>query len=283
MTFTDWVPAVFTSTVLAALGSSVLLGLKATIEKGIQSTFEWKLEAIKSDLRLNEERLRADLKLRDAEVDALRRGPLSGIASRQALLEKRRLEAMEKVWASVVGMAHLRTLCLMAENVNLDVMAKIALQKTAEGNGAREFARALCEASKLGDLADLENCQTSRPFVPPALWTAYCAFAGVVLRTAFCFIAAREGMKQQPAETTKIVALVKEVLPGMAQFVDDGGPENLHYLALQLEERVVECLMENLWGGEMDQAAVKQTAAVMRFLDDVVSERIPPIPDNLRA
>jgi hypothetical protein len=66
----------------------------------------------------------------------------------------------------------------------------------------------------------------------------------------------------------------------MTSFVEELGAEKLHYLAGQLEECVVQTLMENLWGREMDQLAL---AATTRIVEDATLARAaPPIPASLR-
>jgi hypothetical protein len=97
MTWTDWIPAISTSSLLTVIGVIVGTYYKAKVEKGIQHNFDQKLEELRAQLRRDEEQLKADLRTRDDEIAALRSGALSGMASRQAALDKRRLEAIEKV------------------------------------------------------------------------------------------------------------------------------------------------------------------------------------------
>jgi hypothetical protein len=102
MIWTDWIPAISTSSVLTVIGVIVGTYYKAKVEKGIQHSFDQKLEELRAKLRRDEEELKADLRSTDNEIAALRSGPLSGMASRQATLDKRRLEAIEKLWSTVI-------------------------------------------------------------------------------------------------------------------------------------------------------------------------------------
>jgi hypothetical protein len=68
--------------------------IEASVEKSIQHRLDEKLEATKSDLRAKE-----------AEISALREMVLSGTAQRRALLDKRKLEAVERIWASLTRLA----------------------------------------------------------------------------------------------------------------------------------------------------------------------------------
>lgn len=67
----------------------ILTRLKATV----QHEFDGKLEALRTDLRKSEESFRADLRAKETDIQVLRSGALSGMASRQATLDKRRLQA----------------------------------------------------------------------------------------------------------------------------------------------------------------------------------------------
>jgi hypothetical protein len=63
---------------------------------------------LRAELRKNEESFKSDLRDKEAEISTLRTNILSGSAGRQALLDKRRFEAVEKVWANVNDLAQLR-------------------------------------------------------------------------------------------------------------------------------------------------------------------------------
>jgi len=91
MTWTDWIPAISTSTLLTVIGFLVGTYYKAKVEKGVQHNLDQKLEELRAKLRRDEEGLKAELRSRDDQIAALRSGALSGMATRQAALDKRRL------------------------------------------------------------------------------------------------------------------------------------------------------------------------------------------------
>ncbi|WP_271570440.1 hypothetical protein [Bradyrhizobium sp. CCBAU 11386] len=81
--------------------------LKARIEKGVQHGFDRKIEQMRADLRESEERLKSSLRDKEGEIATLRSTVLAGSSGRQALLDKRRFEAVEKVWTAVNDMGRL--------------------------------------------------------------------------------------------------------------------------------------------------------------------------------
>jgi hypothetical protein len=151
MTWTDWIPAISTSSVLTIIGVIVGTYYKAKVEKRIQHNFDEKLEALKAQLRRDEEQLKADLRARDDEIAALRSGALSGMASRQAALDKRRLEAIEKVWSAVIDRWQWKHLAKMVGSLRMDVTLNAATKQNEEGRKLRQIAELMWKASGLPD------------------------------------------------------------------------------------------------------------------------------------
>src|SRR5207248_2850144 len=86
-----------------SLGANVLIvaallagkkWIEAGVEKKIQHRFDEKMAVTNSDLRAKE-----------AEIAALREMVLSGRSQRQALLDKRKLEAVERIWDALARLA----------------------------------------------------------------------------------------------------------------------------------------------------------------------------------
>jgi len=101
--------------------------LVARIEKGVQHGFDRRLEELRAELRQSEERLKSTLRDRENEIALLRNTVLAGSASRQSLLDKRRFEAVERVWTAVNNLAgNLRLLSEFMARLNVDEMGKDA-------------------------------------------------------------------------------------------------------------------------------------------------------------
>src|SRR5262245_11112069 len=84
--------------------------LKAWISRSIQHRFDKELEKVRAELRKAEEQFKSDLRDREAEIATLRNSVLAGSAGRQALLDKRRFDAVEKVWTAVNDFAPFKSL-----------------------------------------------------------------------------------------------------------------------------------------------------------------------------
>jgi len=98
--------------------------LLARITKGVQHEFDVKMEQLRTDLRKSEEHFKSELRDKESEITALRTNLLSGSASRQALLDKRRFDAVERVWTAVNDMAQLKNLSASMALLNFKELAK---------------------------------------------------------------------------------------------------------------------------------------------------------------
>jgi hypothetical protein len=86
----------------AVFGIAIFAGrnwLKATIEHSVQHHFDKEIEELRTELRKSEETFKSELRLKETEIGALRDGILSGRTQRQAFLDRRRLDAVERLWA----------------------------------------------------------------------------------------------------------------------------------------------------------------------------------------
>src|SRR5438105_1233155 len=100
MELVPWFPAITTTALLAAVlwASRELISTRLT--RTVQHEFDKKIESLRADFRASEERFKAELREKEAEISALRSGALSVLASRQAALDKRRLEAVDQIWTA---------------------------------------------------------------------------------------------------------------------------------------------------------------------------------------
>lgn len=102
MTFFGWVVSTFSSAgLIAALAWLFRNAIETRLRASVQHEFNEKLETFRADLRKSEETFKADLRAKESQIEALRGGALSGLVSRQTVLDKRRLEAIEQLWDAI--------------------------------------------------------------------------------------------------------------------------------------------------------------------------------------
>ena len=92
-------PAVTTTGVLAWTLWLARELISTRLTKSVQLEFDKQIESVKADLRASNERFKAQLRDKEAEIATLRSGALSALASRHTALEKRRHEAVDQLWS----------------------------------------------------------------------------------------------------------------------------------------------------------------------------------------
>src|SRR5690242_3141937 len=102
-TATNILVTALTQAAVVGFGVYVLrLVFKATAEGWISHQFDHQLEKVRSSLRKEEEQLRADLAEQAKRIDTLRTAALSGMTTRNEVLDKRRIDALERLWNGVI-------------------------------------------------------------------------------------------------------------------------------------------------------------------------------------
>jgi DNA-binding protein Fis len=253
-----------------AIGGLIFIGrnwIKARIEQSVRSGFEARLEALRSDLRRSEEELKSELRSKETEITALRDGILSGRTQRQALLDKRRLEAVDGLWAAFTTLAPFAMVSKMMTSINFDVAAREAhqypnmqplFQMISGGDQTENFAKVAQHPGK-----------SQQPFVSPLAWAYFSAYQSVVIgaymRAKVLEIGLENAHKLINDEPIKDI--LKAALPHYSQFIDEQPVSAYHFLLEDLEKHLIAELQKMIRGDEQDQASVEQAARIMEMVE----------------
>lgn len=125
---------------LAVIGTGVVVGgitwaFKMFGERWLAAYFEKhlasfrheqskELEQLKSRLKLGEEEFKNAINLRDDQLKSLRDAALSQLGTRTAALDKRRLEAAERLWGSVIDYWPFKNATKWTTPLKIDEMLK---------------------------------------------------------------------------------------------------------------------------------------------------------------
>src|SRR5690606_17902468 len=117
-----------------------------------------------------EERLRANLREKEAEIAALRGGALSILANRQSVVDQRRLQAIDQLWAAYVALGPARGL--------VRTLASFHYENTAAEAATNPRMRELLET--IGNGVDIKTISETgpalaRPHLTPMVWAVYSA------------------------------------------------------------------------------------------------------------
>jgi hypothetical protein len=147
----------------------------ALVSKSVQHHFDREIENLRADLRKSEEQYKSELRDREAEIAALRNAVLAGSAGRQALLDKRRFEAVEKVWIAVNDLAQLKGLSATMAILRYDAIAR------ESGDPKMQQFLSVIGAAAPTDFNKLKNvARDEQPFLTELAWAYFNAYRSIL-------------------------------------------------------------------------------------------------------
>lgn len=263
MTIPWWLMSALTA-LLAGAAFAVRVWLKNFIEGQVKVGFERQSEAIRSEIRQSEERLKSDLRTREAELHSLREGVLSGRASRMALIDKRRLEAVERVWVGATKLMRMKgpamTLSILkfdevARRVSTDPKLREMIQLMTETFGGKGFEERMSEL----------NADEERPFVSDLAWALYSAYSTIVIGSWAIMKMLSAGVEDPEKLIKRDHAgnLLKSVLPEYAAYIDEHREAAHYYLLEKLETKILLELRQSLEGFQVDADNIERSKEIM--------------------
>lgn len=253
------------------LAAALWLGrnlIRARLTKSVEYEFNEKLEQVRTQLRESEERLKAELRAKEAEIAALRGGALSALASRQAALDKRRLEAVDQIWSAVTALNPARAISAQMSVIKFENAAKAAerdpkARQLFEDLGAGFDPRSM----------DLTGAAKARPFVTPMVWAVFSALQAVAMHGVMRWLVLKGGLGAKDfADHDAITKLIKTALPHYAEYIDKQGAEGYHYVLEALDTKLLTEIQKMLTGAESDKASVEQAASILNLTNAVMNQ-----------
>jgi len=248
--------------------------LVARVEKGVQHSFDLKIEAIKAELRRNEEKFKSDLRGRESEIDALRSSVLSGSAGRQSLLDKRRFEAVERIWKNVNDFGQLRFLSGLMARLNFEAIAH-----EVHDPRMQQVLKFLETAAP--DPKSLENvARDEELFVPPLAWAYFSAYKTILLGSYSRLNILKSGVTEPQKFLTDEPSrkILKAALPHQSDFIDKHDAGAFHFLLEEVESLLLVELRKILEGDQIDNAATKRAQAITDAVRGVENEKLRTVP-----
>lgn len=270
----NWIPA-FSTAGLVALVLWLARNLILTrLTKSVQHEFDNKLEELRANLRKSEETFKADLRSKESQIEVLRSGALAGLVSRQAALDKRRIEAVDQLWSSMTALASVKTAPATLASLNYEYAA----EEAAKDPRLREvFAKVVApfdiNKMNLGDAAK------ARPFVSPLAWALFSAYQAILIFAVFRLNMLKVGLNIPKAvDSEAVIKLVKAALPHRIDYITEYGVKGFHHLIDELEDHLLEEMKRMLKGEESDKATVKQAAGILKEAEQVMGSVFQPAP-----
>lgn len=260
MDFLNWIPALSMTSLLAFVLWLMRSVIATRLTRSVQHEFDKKMEIVRAELRKNEEVFKAELRAKDVQIEVLRSGAISALASRQAALDKRRIEAVEQLWSAVVELAPAKSASATMAMVKFETAAKITeknpqLRKIFETVGGNL------------DLKQFKGANAARPFVSDMSWAIFSAYQAIllfaVMQVQFLVIGVGEDMTDA-VNADAVSKVVQAVLPHQTEYLNKYGSAGFHYLLDELESRLLKELQNMLKGEEADKASIEQAAVILK-------------------
>lgn len=260
MDFIDWIPAISTTSLLAIAVWFMRSVISTILTKSVQHEFNGKMEILRTTLRNSEESFKADLRAKDNQIEVLRSGAISGLASRQAALDKRRIEAVDQIWSAITELSPAKTASALMATINFEAAAQEA-SKNPQFKKIFEMIGGSIDPQKIGS----SNAYKARPFVSQIAWALYSAYQAILMLAVLKLQMLKAGIDIPNAlDTDSVSKLIQVVLPHQSDYLRKHGANAYHYVLDELECRMLEELQNILRGAESDRASVEQAAAILK-------------------
>lgn len=266
MELTQWIPPLTTTALFAAALWLARNLIANRLARSVEHEFNAKLEL-----------LRADLRSKEVEISELRSAAMTALASRQVALDKRRLDAVDQLWAAATELGKTK----IASSLMAIVKFEAAVNEAERNPAFRSLFEAMGAAMDLNKL-DVSCAAKARPFVTPMAWAYYSACQAIAMQAVAKLHQLKFGIGgHNLIDKDRVKKLVTAALPHHEAYIEKYGDGVYGYLLEDLENRLLEELRKMLTGVETDRASVERAAEIVRLSNDVQQEaRQSGMPSN---
>jgi hypothetical protein len=269
MSLLDWLPSISTVAGLGMVGWLLRNWISTRLTKSVGFEFDQKLELLRAEHRASEERLRADLRAKETEIATLRASAMTALSNRQVAVDKRRLDAIDQLWASVLLMNKARGISLMMSTLKFEAVAERA-ERDAK---MREFLKTIGAGFNMATDLKFDEASKARPFVSPLAWAIFIAMAAIVSNGVMRWFVAQGGLGAKDfSDHGALANMVKAALPEYSNYVDEHGVLGLHHLVEKLELKLLNEFSLMMSGAEADRTSVQQAAEIMKYSEALTKE-----------
>jgi hypothetical protein len=175
-------------------------------------------------------------------------------------LDKRRFEAVEKIWAAIND--HTGKLKYISGTVA--ILKYNAVAKRANDPKMQQLLSVY--GASLPEPNDMpSNALDEQLFVPPLVWAYFNAYTTILRTNVTIFKLAQADITDldEIISVENIRTALKAALPHQATFIDENEPSRFHYLLDELESRLLSELQKVLEGKDVDELAASRAKEVL--------------------
>lgn len=254
----DWTPAVTTSTLLLVAAWFLRKLVITRLTASVQHEFNEKLA-----------NLQGQVTAKAAEINAMRSGVLDAMSGRHAAFDKRRLEAVDQIWAAATSLATARFMALMLTILKVDAITKAMETGDRKIQGLVDSLAAAPEMNSF----DMTSAARARPFLTPMVWATFSAFAAVAANATAQWIALKGGLPADALmDEDKLKQLVTLALPLRREYVEEHGAVAAYQLFDEIESQLIAEIQRMLEGAEVDEIRARRAAELVALTRDLQTE-----------
>jgi hypothetical protein len=252
------------------MGSDLVIRLLEFVALGaivfyLEKLRRWAVHDFDRDLEEQKSGLRRIEELTSQSAQILRSGPWELRAQRNAILTRRRIEAVEKLWAATHELGEFKWISQLSTIWKMDKAAEAAEKDI---NFRETFSKMGGDA--VNRTERLLPAELERPFVSPLAWALFAAYRSALLfalaRWKVVSLGMSEGLSLLKVDVVR--AMLSKALPEKAEYVAVCDENAFHYLLDELEERLLSELRSTLIGYEDDAEAVRQAAGILQLANE---------------
>lgn len=253
--------------------------LTASIEQSVRVKFEVGLERVRADLKSSEERLKSELRYREAEIHSLRENVFGRRSGRLALVDKRRIEAIERIWVAVIELSRMKQAAMSLSMLKVEALEK----RVPTDSKLRQVIEVMTGSGYEEKLKEIK-ADAERPFVSDLAWALYRAYSLVIFGAYIQMKVLSLGLEDSSKLMNHAYSadILKAVLPHRSEYIDKFGSTSHFHLLDELETKILAELRNGLDNLEDDQESVAKAAVIMQQIESV-TKRSQTLPAELMA
>ncbi|ODT19901.1 MAG: hypothetical protein ABS54_14585 [Hyphomicrobium sp. SCN 65-11] len=248
----------------------------------VQHSFDKKIETLKSELRISEEKVSAQLRANEQGVKLLSDAAINLRSSRMVALDARRLQAVEKLWSAKIEVDSWRLTAIVVSQLNLDEILK---DPDSRGPAMQRFASTFDGISGPDPTkkSPAISSASERPFVTADVWASFYAYQSVMTHSAVILKSLASGMVGYLKREDALKPIMLAALPEYKDYIEKFGLSGYYHLLDALEQKLLKSISEMLDGKDVDAAALSTSAKLISAARDLEAVPKLDVPGELRG
>ena len=222
--------------------------------------------SIKYDYDKKIENLKDEIKSNESEILALRSSALSGMAEKQKILYAKRVEVIEKLWQSVVGIMPAKTISMMMQNIDYNEWSKRAKNDTEL---QKAFVLMVDNVFKLEDFNKFDISHL-RPFLTPIIWAYFQSYRTILAHDLTKLSLIKMGQHiPKIDDNDHILKLLYKSLPEYSESIEKYKSLSCYSYLEVLEDKMLIEIQNILDGLEVNKQSVQKANEILKEVKEI--------------